>query len=97
MRVADWSVVGLGGVLVVVGLAVLWRSNVGARQGFRAEFGGIPLVGGLAMPAGKLPRLLGAPYPAVMAFDAASFVCALVACALVWRTVRRRPGGGRLP
>jgi hypothetical protein len=89
MQVADWSVVGLGGVLVVLGLAVRTRPG-GAPEGrLRVAVGRMPLFVGVAMVLGTLPRLLGAPYAAVMTLDAVSLASVCVAGALLLRAVRR--------
>jgi hypothetical protein len=97
VQVADWSVVGFGGVFVILSLIVRLTTHAkmlarspDPKQRFRAFIGRTtPLFVGLGMLSGKVPELLGAPYPVVMVFDAVGFSLAIAMLLLLVRAARR--------
>jgi len=97
-QVQDWLLVGLGGVFVAFGLALRLTSRGRAelaKTASKHRFGGpirwmYPLISGLCLLLGRLPRLLGAPYAAVGVFDAMGLLLAIALFILVIRQLRVR-------
>ena len=97
VQVADGSVVGLGGVLVILSLIVrltthakMLARSTDPKQRFRAFIGRTtPMFIGLGILSGKVPKFLGAPYPVVEVFDAVGFSLAIAMSLLLVRAARR--------
>ncbi|MFF2131005.1 hypothetical protein ACFVW1_37745 [Streptomyces olivochromogenes] len=98
LQVQDWLLVGIGGVFVIFGLALRLTSRGKAelaKTASKHRFGGpirwmYPLISGLCLLFGQLPRLLGAPYVVVGVFDAMGLSLAIALFVLVIRQLRPR-------
>jgi hypothetical protein len=92
---------GLGGGFVVLSLALRLTprgkarlASTASKRLFGAYIGWIyPLFTGLGLLFGKLPRLLGAPYAAVMVFDTVGLLLAIALGVLMIRAALRLRAG----
>jgi hypothetical protein len=92
----DWSVVAMGGVLVLASLGGRWWERTKVRKGARPEQGArfiwawLPLLIGLELIGARLPSLLHAPHAVVLIVDALKVALAVAMLVLGLRAVRRR-------
>jgi hypothetical protein len=101
LQVMDWIIVGLGGGFVVFSLVLRLTprgkarlASTASKRLFAAYIGWIyPLFTGLGLLSGKLPRLLGAPYAAVMVFDTVGLLLAIALGVLMIRAALRLKAG----
>ncbi len=98
-RFMDWSVVAMGGLLVLTGATLLWRGRgrPGNARSTADRWARFPLLMGIAALNAQWPRLLHAPFSVLMAVDAVNAVLALVLAAWVVLSVRGRGLPGRGP
>jgi len=94
LQFMDWSVVAMGCLLVLVALGGRWweraeaRKGAGPVRGARFFWAWLPLLLGLGMIGGNLPRLLHASYAVVMTMDTLNLVLAVTTVVLVLRAAR---------
>ncbi|MEV0741102.1 hypothetical protein AB0I51_35365 [Streptomyces sp. NPDC050549] len=94
LQVMDWSVVAMGCPLILVALGGRWWERVKARKGAgpvrgtRFFWAWLPLLLGLGMIGGNLPRLLHASHSVVMTMDTLNLVLAVTTVVLVLRVAR---------
>ncbi|MEU3783641.1 hypothetical protein [Streptomyces sp900129855] len=81
----DWSVVVMGCLLVLLGLGFRrWdqakmRKGTSPRQGAPFHSRWLPLLLGLGLIVGKVPKMMGAPFAVVMIADSVNGVLAFTA------------------
>ena len=91
LRFMDWSVVAMGGALVLASLGVRWwertrgRKGAGLDQGRRFLGAWFPLLLGLGMIGTRVPHLLFVPHPVLMIVDTLNVVSAITVLVLVLR------------
>ncbi|SEE15077.1 hypothetical protein SAMN05216489_05666 [Streptomyces sp. 3213] len=94
MQFMDWSVVAMGCLLILAALGGRWwergkvRRGAGPVRGTRFLWVWFPLLLGVGMIGGNLPRLLHAPYAVVMTVDTLNLVLAVTTVVLVLRAAR---------
>ncbi|MFE2418779.1 hypothetical protein [Streptomyces hokutonensis] len=91
LRFMDWSVVAMGCLLVLAALGGRWWERAkegGPGQETRFLWAWLPLLLGLGMICGNLPRLLHASHAAVMTMDTLNLVLAVTTVVLVLRAAR---------
>ncbi|MFB0617532.1 hypothetical protein [Streptomyces sp. AGS-58] len=92
----DWSVAVMGCLLVLLGLGFRrWeqakiRKGARPRQGVPFHSRWLPLLLGLGMIVGKVPKMLGAPFAIVMIADSVNGVLAFTAVVGVVLQAARR-------
>lgn len=95
LRLMDWSVVVMGCALVLVGIGGRWwerggrrKGAAGSEQGVRFFWAWLPLLIGLGVIGGNLPRLLHAPHALVMVMDTLNLGLAVTTVVLTLRAGR---------
>ncbi|KQV95397.1 hypothetical protein ASD08_13190 [Streptomyces sp. Root369] len=100
LRFMDWSVVGMGCLLVLLSFGCRWweRAKIGKgarpRQGMRFYSIWMPLLMGLGMLVAKVPHMVGAPFAVVMAADTLNLVLVVTTALVLAVQVRNRARSG---
>jgi hypothetical protein len=100
LRFMDWSVVGVGCLLVLLSFGCRWweqakmRKGARRRQGMRFYSTWMPLLMGLGMLIAKVPHMVGAPFAIVMAADTLNVVLVVTTALVLAVQVRHRARSG---